>query len=123
MLVAQKNKWWLAAGFMIALPLSAPGQNTSGKGAGPSFKDLEYDDEHESQKLDVYLATTDQPVPAMVFIHGGGWRAGSKKNVPHWLRKAVSDGWLSVVSVEYGESESPAPLIRLTGGLGKGGPA
>lgn len=96
MLVAHKNKWWLALGFIVALPLAAPGQDSL-----PSLKDLAYDNKHESQKLDVYLATSDKPVPAMIFIHGGGWRAGSKKNVPQWLLNAVGEGWLSVVSVEY----------------------
>ncbi|MDG1896478.1 MAG: alpha/beta hydrolase [Fuerstiella sp.] len=38
---------------------------------------------------------------AMVYIHGGGWRAGSKNRLPGWLTAAVNDGWLSVVSVEY----------------------
>ena len=66
-----------------------------------TLKDLAYDDQHASQKLDVYLANSDSPVPAMIFIHGGGWRAGSKDHVPQWLMQAVEEGWLSVVSVEY----------------------
>jgi acetyl esterase/lipase len=37
----------------------------------------------------------------MIYIHGGGWRAGSKNRIPGWLAKAVQEGWLSVVSVEY----------------------
>jgi acetyl esterase/lipase len=37
----------------------------------------------------------------MIFIHGGGWRGGSKNSVPGWLINAVRDRWLSVVSVEY----------------------
>lgn len=64
-------------------------------------KDVAYDDDHPAQRLDVYLAKSDRPVPAMVYIHGGGWRAGSKNRLPGWLTAAVSDGWLSVVSVEY----------------------
>jgi acetyl esterase/lipase len=63
-------------------------------------KDVAYD-EHPAQRLDVYLAKSDRPVPAMVYIHGGGWRAGSKNRLPGWLTAAVNDGWLSVVSVEY----------------------
>ncbi len=63
--------------------------------------DVAYDDDHSSQRLDVYLAKSDKPTPAMIYIHGGGWRAGSKKNVPGWLRKFVAAGQLSVVSVEY----------------------
>jgi acetyl esterase/lipase len=37
----------------------------------------------------------------MIYIHGGGWSAGSKNHVPGYLLRAVREGWLSVVSVEY----------------------
>jgi acetyl esterase/lipase len=67
----------------------------------PTHEDISYDEDHAAQKLDVYLTEADQPTPAMIYIHGGGWRAGSKDRVPYWLMKAVREGWLSVVSVEY----------------------
>jgi acetyl esterase len=70
-------------------------------GPVPAHKDVAYDKDHESQCLDVYLAKSDKPTPAMIYIHGGGWRAGSKKNIPAWLKSFVADGQLSVVSVEY----------------------
>ena len=66
-----------------------------------THKDVAYDDAHVAQKVDVYLAESDKPMPAMIYIHGGGWRAGSKNRVPAWLMSAVQEGWLSVVSVEY----------------------
>jgi acetyl esterase/lipase len=85
---------------IVLLTLSAPshGQTRNDK---PTHRDVAYDDDHASQCLDVYLAESDKPTPAMIYIHGGGWRAGSKKNIPAWLRKFVVDGKLSVVSVEY----------------------
>ena len=64
-------------------------------------KDIAYDDAHAAQKLDVYLAESDKPMPVMIHIHGGGWRGGSKNHVPGWLMNAVREEWLSVVSVEY----------------------
>ena len=89
-----------AISSIVLLTLSAPshGQTRNDK---PTHRDVAYDDDHASQCLDVYLAESDKPTPAMIYIHGGGWRAGSKKNIPAWLRKFVVDGDISVVSVEY----------------------
>lgn len=67
----------------------------------PAHRDIAYDDEHASQCVDVYLAKSDVPTPAMIYIHGGGWRAGSKQNIPSWLKSFVAEGKLSVVAVEY----------------------
>lgn len=66
-----------------------------------THSDVAYGDESPSQKLDVYLAKSDNPLPVMVHIHGGGWRGGSKNSVPSWLTDAVREGWCSVVSIEY----------------------
>ena len=65
-------------------------------------RNISYDDDHaEAQRLDCYLAKSDKPVPVMIYIHGGGWRAGSKDRIPEFLARAVREGWLSVISVEY----------------------
>ena len=66
-----------------------------------ALKDIAYDDDHASQMLDVYPAKTETPAPVMVYIHGGGWRGGSKKRIPEFLAQANTEGWLAVVSVEY----------------------
>lgn len=90
--------------LILAACLLAPASSSLSAqtpGSSTVHKDIAYDDAHAAQKLDVYLAESDKPTPAMVFIHGGGWRAGSKNRVPGWLMNAVREGWLSVVSVEY----------------------
>lgn len=64
-------------------------------------RDIAYDDAHPSQILDVYPAESAKPAPVIVHIHGGAWRAGSKKHVPAFLLEANGAGWLAIVSVEY----------------------
>ncbi len=71
------------------------------QGTAPTKKDIAYDGDTAAQALDIYLADSQAPVPVMVFIHGGGWRAGTKNRIPPFLSRAVREGWLSVVSVEY----------------------
>lgn len=87
-----------AACVSAAMSAAAPAQSEA---ISATHKDVAYDDDDPAQKLDVYLAESDKPTPAMIYIHGGGWRAGSKNRVPAWLQNAVREGWLSVVSVEY----------------------
>lgn len=67
----------------------------------PSFKDLAYDSQSPAERLDVYLPDSDTPVPAMIHIHGGGWRGGSKDYVPKFLLDLVESKQLAVISVEY----------------------
>ena len=71
------------------------------RGSAAAHRNVAYDDDHESQCVDVYLAKSDKPTPAMIYIHGGGWGAGSKNNVPGWLKAFFAAGHLSVVAVEY----------------------
>lgn len=54
----------------------------------------------EAQKLDLYLPekTSDQPLPLIVHIHGGGWRGGSK--FPCAVSGMVTKGY-AVASIEY----------------------
>ena len=59
----------LVTGFLLAPESQA---------RDPDHRDLAYAQDHETaQRLDVYLADSDQPLPAMIYLHGGGWRAGS----------------------------------------------
>lgn len=72
----------------------------------PDHKDVFYGRENkEAQLLDVYLARTGsgeiERKPVMIYIHGGGWAAGTKNRLPYFLTKGLNDGWFHVVSVEY----------------------
>lgn len=67
----------------------------------PTLKDIAYGGDDPAQVLDLYQPKSEQPTPVVVHLHGGGWRGGSKNNVPAYLLRAVQEGWVAVVSVEY----------------------
>jgi acetyl esterase/lipase len=65
-----------------------------------------------AQFVDVYLAKSDKPTPAILYIHGGGWNGGSADGITRTDvfgannkngegLQAVLDQGISVVSVEY----------------------
>ncbi len=71
---------------------------TDSAGLAPTIRDMPYG-EHPKQTLDFYQATSDRPTPLVVFIHGGGWTAGTKNTVAGL--KQFLDAGISVASVEY----------------------
>ncbi len=68
------------------------------------------------QTLDVYLPkkrATTTPLPVIVFIHGGGWRAGDKAAGAGSLSRFVAGGEYAGVSVGYrltSEAQWPAQI-------------
>lgn len=90
--------------YLLAIGCSVTGLTTlwAQTRIAPTHKDMPYDKQHASQRMDVYLAEApSKPLPAMIFFHGGGWRGGSKNGVPSWLIEGVKDKLWSVVAVEY----------------------
>lgn len=68
--------------------------------ATPSHRDIEYArvGDH-ALKLDLHLpAPGNSPAPLIVWVHGGGWRNGSKNEMP--LAPLVARGW-AIASVDY----------------------
>ncbi|MGY1643517.1 alpha/beta hydrolase fold domain-containing protein [Geodermatophilus sp. SYSU D00703] len=69
-------------------------------------------------ELDLYLPAGDGPAPAVVFLHGGGWRLGSRRSAgPAFpgpaLFEEVARAGIAVASVDYrlsGEAVWPAQL-------------
>jgi len=66
----------------------------------PTECNVSYGD-HERHVMDLYKAKADGPTPVFIWIHGGGFRAGSKDRVnPALLDPLLSNG-ISLVSINY----------------------
>src|SRR5438105_573860 len=63
----------------------------------PTMADVPYG-EHPKQVIDFYKAESKEPTPLVFYIHGGGWRGGSKNG---FGAKTYLAAGISVVSVEY----------------------
>lgn len=77
---------------------------------------------HADEHLDIYLpAAAPQPLPTVVWVHGGGWVAGSRKAVSHWLRILASAGYATVAvgySTSRRDARYPTPLRQVNQALG-----
>ena len=56
---------------------------------------------HERNVLDLWKAKSSAPTPLVVFIHGGGFRAGSKDGVPVGLLEGLLAKGISVMAINY----------------------
>lgn len=56
---------------------------------------------HERNVLDLWKANSDQPTPLVVFIHGGGFRGGSKETLSPGLLRGCLDAGISVMAINY----------------------
>src|SRR5438045_2591976 len=64
-------------------------------------RDLAYaEPKHERQTLDVYSPTEGNSHPVVVWIHGGGWQAGDKKEVQKKPQAFVDKSFV-FVSINY----------------------
>ena len=54
---------------------------------------------HERQKLDLFIpANVTNPLPVIIWVHGGAWKAGSKENCP--ATRLLRNGY-AVASINY----------------------
>lgn len=79
-----------------------------------ALRDLAYvENGHARQKLDLYLPEKSEgPLPVIVWIHGGGWAAGSKEQCPA-LRQGFVERGYAVASIGYrlsGHAPFPAQI-------------
>src|SRR5712691_4510179 len=76
-------------------------------GPAPTIRDIRYG-EHPKQTIDFYKANSDRPTPLVVFIHGGGWTAGTKNNVAGLAQ--FLDSGISVAAVAYSNIKNAMDL-------------
>ncbi len=74
---------------------------------------VSYDDKSSAQKLDLYVPekAASQPRPAVVIVHGGGWRGGDKRRNQWWRIPAqyAHDDYVAI-SINYRlTDEAPWP--------------
>jgi acetyl esterase/lipase len=70
--------------------------------------------EHERNVLDVWKAKSDKPTPLVVYIHGGGFRAGDKSSLAAPFLSACLKEGISVAAINYRLSQHapyPAPML------------
>jgi len=65
----------------------------------PTLADVAYGPD-ERTKLDLYQAQVDGPRPLLMFIHGGGWTAGDKRERLPDLRPFLQRG-ISIAAINY----------------------
>jgi acetyl esterase/lipase len=79
----------------------------------PDLQNVKYGP-YERDVLDLWKAKSEKPTPLVIFIHGGGFRAGDKSNVaPELLRQCLAAG-MSVAAITYRLSQQapfPAPML------------
>jgi predicted esterase len=85
----------------------------------PTHADVVYGS-HPNNVLDLWLVPSDTPTPLLVFIHGGGFRGGDKRNFDNSLIENMNEEGISVASINYrltkqgllaeGENMYPAPM-------------
>ncbi len=83
----------------------------SGKPPAPTHANVSYGP-HAMNVLDFWKAEGAGPRPLLVYIHGGGWTGGDKKQSPDRMRPYLEKG-ISYAAINYrltGEAPLPAPV-------------
>ena len=91
----------LAISFAMRVTANAQPQQRLPDGV-QAHRDIAYvENGHERQKLDLYVPEkAGAPLPLIIWIHGGGWAAGSKDNCPP-LRGGYTGRGYAVASIGY----------------------
>ena len=89
----------MAANRAKPKPASPTPERAETDGA-PTFANVKYG-EHERQVFDIWLADTTEPAPLAIYIHGGGFRSGSKEKLSPNNRAQLLKNGISVAAINY----------------------
>ncbi len=110
------NKEWQAVIRQATARVKRLGRQNSDSGTDqtkggkqPTHANVKYG-EHERNVFDIWLADSDKPTPLAIYIHGGGFRAGSKEKLkPDELNQLLKAG-ISVAAINYRFMSVATPL-------------
>ena len=71
----------------------------------PDYADVQYGP-HERNTLDIWLASSEDPAPMVVYFHGGGFRNGDKRQIRQKFLSSLLAAGISVSSVNYRLSDT-----------------
>jgi len=125
--VSQVSPWPAALLIRFGFNLQANYVNWAlGKHVPPGIGgllDQRYDESDPDAFLDVFypsgIQNSDRALPTIVWIHGGGWVSGSRKQVGNYARILASRGY-TVVTVDYSLAPGrtyPTPLRQVMAAL------
>lgn len=66
----------------------------------PTHANVKYGD-HERQIFDIWLADSSKPTPLAIYIHGGGFKSGSKEKLKSDTLSELLNAGISVASINY----------------------
>ena len=90
-------------------PKSDAGTNQAKGRKPPTHTNVKYGD-HERNVFDIWLADSPKTTPLVIYIHGGGFRAGSKEKLkPNELDQLLKAG-ISVAAINYRYMSVATPL-------------
>lgn len=78
---------------------AAPANNNSNRKT-PDHADVKYG-EHERNVFDLWLTDADEPTPLAIYIHGGGFKAGSKEKLSPADLSGLLEAGISVAAINY----------------------
>lgn len=69
---------------------------------GRPVLEINYGEDPAVQNLDLYLPEGEGPFPLLVFIHGGGWMSGNKRDGQEYPWTRLVDEGYALASLNYG---------------------
>jgi acetyl esterase/lipase len=102
-----------SAGQIKAQPRKgATDKSARPKKPAPTYADVSYGPSN-ANKLDFWQVKSRKAAPLLVFIHGGGFRGGSKNSIPPELLTKCLEAGIAFASIDYrlsGEAIYPAQM-------------